>query len=50
VSGISVVALLVASTTSLATPTTVHKNEFDDRFVATCGHDQGIARLSERDR
>jgi hypothetical protein len=50
VGGTSVVALLLASTTALATPTTVDKNEFVDSYVATCGHDQGIAQSSERDR
>jgi hypothetical protein len=44
------VALLLASTAALATPTTVDKNGFVDSYVATCGHDQGIAQFSERDR
>jgi hypothetical protein len=50
VGGTSAVALLLASTTALATPTTVDRNEFVDSYVATCGHDQGIAQFSERDR
>ena len=50
VSDTSVVALLLASTTALATPTTVDKKEFMDSYVAACGHDQGIAQFSGRDR
>jgi hypothetical protein len=50
VGGTSVVALLLASTTALATPTTVDKKDFVDRFVATCGQGQGIGQFSERDR